>query len=123
MFPCSAFLVNKVEKQYGFKAFHCDPNLILFVFTFETFFWFLVQYLHEDGHTTYGMIGCTQPRRVAAMSVAKRVSEEVECELGDKVGYAIRFEDVTGPNTIIKVSVSLISTYLAPIVILHTSYA
>lgn len=57
------------------------------------------------------------------MSVAKRVSEEVECELGDKVGYAIRFEDVTGPNTIIKVSVSLISTYLAPIVILHTSYA
>lgn len=49
------------------------------------------------------MIGCTQPRRVAAMSVAKRVSEEMECELGDKVGYAIRFEDVTGPNTIIKV--------------------
>lgn len=37
------------------------------------------------------------------MSVAKRVSEEMECELGDKVGYAIRFEDVTGPNTIIKV--------------------
>jgi pre-mRNA-splicing factor ATP-dependent RNA helicase DHX38/PRP16 len=62
----------------------------------------MTQYLHEDGHTTYGMIGCTQPRRVAAMSVAKRVSEEMECELGDKVGYAIRFEDVTGPNTIIK---------------------
>ena len=61
------------------------------------------QYLHEDGFSTYGMIGCTQPRRVAAMSVAKRVSEEMECELGDKVGYAIRFEDVTGPNTIIKV--------------------
>lgn len=62
----------------------------------------MTQYLHEDGHTVYGMIGCTQPRRVAAMSVAKRVSEEMECELGDKVGYAIRFEDVTGPNTIIK---------------------
>lgn len=62
----------------------------------------LTQYLHEDGFSTYGMIGCTQPRRVAAMSVAKRVSEEMECELGDKVGYAIRFEDVTGPNTIIK---------------------
>lgn len=39
------------------------------------------------------------------MSVAKRVSEEMETELGDKVGYAIRFEDVTGPNTIIKVIV------------------
>eukprot|EP01018_Ginkgo_biloba_P028657 Gb_13411 [translate_table: standard] len=62
----------------------------------------LTQYLHEDGFTTYGMVGCTQPRRVAAMSVAKRVSEEMESELGDKVGYAIRFEDVTGPNTLIK---------------------
>lgn len=62
----------------------------------------LTQYLHEDGYTTTGVVGCTQPRRVAAMSVAKRVSEEMETELADKVGYAIRFEDVTGPNTIIK---------------------
>ncbi|KAL2896795.1 Pre-mRNA-splicing factor ATP-dependent RNA helicase DEAH7, partial [Bienertia sinuspersici] len=62
----------------------------------------LTQYLHEDGYTSYGIVGCTQPRRVAAMSVAKRVSEEMESDLGDKVGYAIRFEDVTGPNTIIK---------------------
>lgn len=38
------------------------------------------------------------------MSVAKRVSEEMETELGDKVGYAIRFEDVTGPKTVIKVN-------------------
>ncbi|CAI9106588.1 OLC1v1005778C1 [Oldenlandia corymbosa var. corymbosa] len=62
----------------------------------------LTQYLHEDGYTVNGIVGCTQPRRVAAMSVAKRVSEEMETELGDKVGYAIRFEDVTGPNTVIK---------------------
>ncbi|XP_061367287.1 pre-mRNA-splicing factor ATP-dependent RNA helicase DEAH7 [Gastrolobium bilobum] len=62
----------------------------------------LTQYLHEDGYTIGGIIGCTQPRRVAAMSVAKRVSEEMDTELGDKVGYAIRFEDVTGPKTIIK---------------------
>ena len=41
------------------------------------------------------MIGCTQPRRVAAMSVAKRVSEELDVPLGEEVGYAIRFEDVT----------------------------
>lgn len=41
------------------------------------------------------MIGCTQPRRVAAMSVAKRVAEEMEGELGRQVGYSIRFEDVT----------------------------
>lgn len=37
----------------------------------------LTQYLHEDGYSTYGKISCTQPRRVAAMSVAKRVSEEM----------------------------------------------
>lgn len=48
------------------------------------------------------MIGCTQPRRVAAMSVAKRVSEEMGVELGTKVGYSIRFEDVTDETTVIK---------------------
>lgn len=41
------------------------------------------------------MIGCTQPRRVAAMSVAKRVSDEMGTGLGQEVGYAIRFEDCT----------------------------
>ena len=50
----------------------------------------LTQYLHEDGYTKVGMIGCTQPRRVAAMSVAKRVSDETGTELGDDVGYSIR---------------------------------
>ena len=53
------------------------------------------QYLHEDGYSQYGLIGCTQPRRVAAMSVAKRVSEEMGVKLGEEVGYSIRFEDVT----------------------------
>ncbi|XP_068943829.1 pre-mRNA-splicing factor ATP-dependent RNA helicase PRP16 isoform X4 [Petaurus breviceps papuanus] len=62
----------------------------------------LTQYLHEDGYTDYGMIGCTQPRRVAAMSVAKRVSEEMGGSLGEEVGYAIRFEDCTSENTVIK---------------------
>ncbi|KAL1824889.1 hypothetical protein ACET3Z_011667 [Daucus carota] len=42
----------------------------------------LTQYLHEDGYTTNGIVGCTQPRRVDAMSVAKRVSEEMETQLG-----------------------------------------
>lgn len=62
----------------------------------------LTQYLHEDGYTKYGLVGCTQPRRVAAMSVAKRVSEELKSKLGDEVGYAIRFEDCTTEKTIIK---------------------
>ncbi|XP_055930995.1 pre-mRNA-splicing factor ATP-dependent RNA helicase PRP16-like [Argiope bruennichi] len=62
----------------------------------------LTQYLHEDGYSKYGMIGCTQPRRVAAMSVAKRVSDEMNVQLGEEVGYAIRFEDCTSEKTIIK---------------------
>lgn len=62
----------------------------------------LTQFLHEDGYSTFGMIGCTQPRRVAAMSVARRVSEEMGCKLGSTVGYAIRFEDVTSNETVIK---------------------
>jgi pre-mRNA-splicing factor ATP-dependent RNA helicase DHX38/PRP16 len=48
------------------------------------------------------MIGCTQPRRVAAMSVAKRVSDEMGTKLGKEVGYAIRFEDCTSEDTLIK---------------------
>ena len=62
----------------------------------------MTQYLHEDGYTDYGCIGCTQPRRVAAMSVAKRVAEEMRTELGEEVGYAIRFEDITSEKTVIK---------------------
>ena len=62
----------------------------------------LTQYLHEDGYTKAGMVGCTQPRRVAAMSVAQRVSEEMGVKLGEECGYAIRFEDCTSDNTVIK---------------------
>ncbi|KAK2442985.1 Pre-mRNA-splicing factor ATP-dependent RNA helicase DEAH1 [Trifolium repens] len=61
------------------------------------------QYLHEAGYTKDGrMIACTQPRRVAAMSVAARVSQEMGVKLGHEVGYSIRFEDCTSENTIVK---------------------
>ena len=43
------------------------------------------QYLAEAGYTAQGRIGITQPRRVAAMSVAKRVAEEFGCRLGQEV--------------------------------------
>ena len=62
----------------------------------------MTQYMTELGLTKKGIIGCTQPRRVAAVSVAKRVAEEYGCSLGEEVGYSIRFEDVTSPQTIIK---------------------
>ena len=60
------------------------------------------QYLHEAGYTKHGKIGCTQPRRVAAMSVASRVSKEMGVKLGHEVGYSIRFEDCTSEDTVIK---------------------
>ncbi|KAK6118829.1 hypothetical protein DH2020_047429 [Rehmannia glutinosa] len=61
------------------------------------------QYLHEAGYTAGGkMIGCTQPRRVAAMSVAARVSKEMGVKLGREVGYSIRFEDRTSEKTVLK---------------------
>ena len=62
----------------------------------------LTQYLAEAGFANSGMIGCTQPRRVAAMSVAARVSDEVGCRIGEEVGYTIRFEDKTSDSTKIK---------------------
>ena len=62
----------------------------------------VTQYCHELGLTKRGMIGCTQPRRVAAVSVSKRVAEEFGCALGEEVGYSIRFDDMTSPQTLIK---------------------
>lgn len=58
------------------------------------------QFLLDAGY--YGGIVCTQPRRVAAMSIAKRVSQEMEVELGEQVGYTVRFDDKTSKNTLIK---------------------
>jgi len=62
----------------------------------------VAQYLHEVGYTKLGRVGCTQPRRVAAMSVAARVASEMGVKLGAEVGYSIRFEDCTSPGTLIK---------------------
>ena len=48
----------------------------------------MTQYIAEAGFTARGKIGCTQPRRVAAMSVAKRVAEEFGCRLGKVKKYS-----------------------------------
>ena len=63
----------------------------------------ITQYLLEGGLAPKGKkIGCTQPRRFAATSVAQRVSDEYGCKCGEEVGYAIRFDDNTSPKTRIK---------------------
>lgn len=48
------------------------------------------------------MVGCTQPRRVAAMSVSRRVAEEMNVTIGEEVGYSIRFEDCSSAKTVLK---------------------
>jgi pre-mRNA-splicing factor ATP-dependent RNA helicase DHX15/PRP43 len=52
-------------------------------------------------HLQRKMVACTQPRRVAAMSVAQRVANEMDVTLGEEVGYSIRFENVTSQKTIL----------------------
>lgn len=49
-----------------------------------------------------GMLGCTQPRRLAAVAVARRIAEEIGSEIGDYVGYQVRFDDRTGRDTRLK---------------------
>lgn len=56
----------------------------------------------ELPHLNGKLIACTQPRRVAAMSVAQRVADEMDVTLGEEVGYSIRFEDKTTPKTMLK---------------------
>jgi pre-mRNA-splicing factor ATP-dependent RNA helicase DHX15/PRP43 len=63
----------------------------------------VAQFIAEAGYCNRGQrIVCTQPRRVAAMSVARRVAEEMDVNLGEEVGYSIRFEECSGPKTLIK---------------------
>lgn len=63
------------------------------------------QFVVEAGYTKDGkMCVCTQPRRVAAMSVARRVADEMDVNIGEEVGYSIRFEEATGPKTFMKYS-------------------
>ncbi|TVU25701.1 hypothetical protein EJB05_28206 [Eragrostis curvula] len=62
----------------------------------------LSQILHRRGYTRRGAIAVTQPRRVAAVSVSRRVAQELDVPIGDEVGYAIRFEDRTSERTCIK---------------------
>lgn len=56
------------------------------------------QYLYQDGYGSRGLIGCTQPRRVAAVSL----SNSLQSILGNKVAYSVRFDDTTTSETVIK---------------------
>ena len=93
--------INRLKDEL-IKAVHDNQILVVIGETGSGKTTQITQYLAEAGYTARGKIGCTQPRRVAAMSVAKRVAEEYGCRLGQEVGYTIRFEDCTSPETKIK---------------------
>ena len=57
----------------------------------------------EVGRGQAGLVGHTQPRRIAARSVAERIAEELEVELGTVIGYQVRFTDQSSDNTLVKV--------------------
>jgi ATP-dependent helicase HrpA len=57
----------------------------------------------EAGRGLAGLIGCTQPRRIAATTVARRIAEEMEEEIGRSVGYKIRFDDRTPRSAFLKI--------------------
>lgn len=61
-----------------------------------------MQYLLEAGFAKKGGIAVTQPRRVAAVSIAGRVAEERGGGLGQEVGYSVRFDDCSSPTTKLK---------------------
>lgn len=62
----------------------------------------LPKFCLEAGFGRGSVIGHTQPRRLAARSIATRLAEEMNCRLGEQVGYQVRFGDQTGPDTMIK---------------------
>lgn len=63
----------------------------------------IAQFIAEAGYAqNRKFIACTQPRRVAAMSVARRVADEMDVVLGEEVGYSIRFEELTSAKTFVK---------------------
>ena len=88
-FACREELMKVLRENQGLSSFFCCPTdtqpqtvVIVVGETGSGKTTQLAQFLYEDGYCQFGLVGCTQPRRVAAMSVAKRVSEEMEvCSL------------------------------------------
>ncbi len=94
------------EEQKIMEAIHDNNTVVVFGATGSGKTTQVPQFLYESGYgapdgPTPGLIGVTQPRRVAAVSMAKRVGDEMG-DHGDRVAYQIRFEGTTSPKTAIK---------------------
>ncbi|XP_031497367.1 probable pre-mRNA-splicing factor ATP-dependent RNA helicase DEAH2 isoform X1 [Nymphaea colorata] len=91
------------QKQEFLDALEKNQTLVLVGETGSGKTTQIPQFVVEAGYTSNRkQIACTQPRRVAAMSVSRRVAEEMDVTIGEEVGYSIRFEDCSGPKTILK---------------------
>ncbi len=94
------------EEQKIMEAIHNHPTVVIYGATGSGKTTQVPQFLYEAGYgssdsSTPGMIGITQPRRVAAVSMAKRVGDELG-DHGHRVAYQIRFEGTVSPQTAIK---------------------
>ena len=56
----------------------------------------------SSSSSTLRCVACTQPRRIAAVSVANRVASEFGCEIGEEVGYGVRFDFKCSDRTVIR---------------------
>ncbi|KAA8590966.1 hypothetical protein FQN60_001909 [Etheostoma spectabile] len=91
--PHTALSIEKQRQKL--PVFKHRNNILYLVESFQT----VIIYLLEAGWATEGkVIGVTQPRRVAAISVANRVAEERGALVGHEVGYTIRFDDCSDPH-------------------------
>ncbi len=92
------------EREQFLRLFHATQILVFVGETGSGKTTQIPQFVLFDDltHSIGKQVACTQPRRVAAMSVAKRVADEMDVTLGEEVGYSIRFEDKSGPSTILK---------------------
>ena len=120
LFKDSYFRTKGVHPEINFCfAGHCRVamlfqvvslcNSLLFAESFQEFIMCTVfqipQWCVDMVRSTGGpkrAVACTQPRRVAAMSVAQRVADEMDVMLGQEVGYSIRFEDCSSAKTVLK---------------------
>ena len=85
------------------KAHYINVYSIIASPSFDAMFYCIFpQYLLEAHYAKKGMIAVTQPRRVAAVSIAHRVAVERGADLGKEVGYSIRFDDCTSTASKLK---------------------
>lgn len=96
------FLLQSTDREAILSAVKSNRALVLVGETGSGKTTQVPQYLYHNGWTKDGMIGITQPRRVAATAIARRVAEETATKLGELVGYAVRFDDCTSRRTKIK---------------------